>query len=108
MTSMGFKASVLIGVGQQRKEARPLDRHRELALVEGLGAGDAARHDLAGLGDVALEYAEILVVDRLHALGGEAAELLATREAAATASALFPHGHEYLDSSGAGVPVRAP
>ena len=55
--------SMLVGVRQQREEARALDRHRELALVEGLRAGDAARHDLARLGDVALERGQILVVD---------------------------------------------
>src|SRR2546429_5075097 len=85
MTSIGAP-SVLVGIGQQRQEARALDRHRQLTLIEGLGPGDAARNDLAGLGDVALERAEILVVDRLHALGREAAELLSTREAAAAAA----------------------
>src|ERR1700732_3170431 len=55
--------SVLIGVGQQRQKARPLDRHRELALIERFGAGDAARNDLARLGDIALQGGEILVVD---------------------------------------------
>jgi len=68
---------MLIGVGQQREEARALDGHRELALVEGLRAGDAARNDLACLGDVALERGEILVVDLLDAFGGEASKLLA-------------------------------
>src|SRR6185437_1081681 len=57
MTSIAL-ASVLIGVGQQRQEARALDRDRELTLIEGLRAGDAARDDLAGLGDVALQDAE--------------------------------------------------
>src|ERR1700730_109883 len=79
--------SVLIGVGQQRQKARPLDRHRELALIKRLRAGDAARNDLARLADIALQGGEILVVDRLHAFGGEAAELPATREAAAAATA---------------------
>src|SRR5207248_9054132 len=65
MTSIGAP-SVLVGIGQQRQEARALDRHRQLALIEGLGPRDAARNDLAGLGDVALERAEILVVDRLQ------------------------------------------
>src|SRR6266513_5734071 len=86
MTSIGVP-SVLIGVGQQRQKARPLDRHRELALIEGFRAGDATRNDLARLGDIALEGGEILVVDRLHAFGGETAELPATREAAAAAAA---------------------
>src|SRR5256885_8778385 len=85
MTSIEV-ASVLIGVGQEREKARPLDRHRELALIEGFRAGDAARNDLARLGDIALQGGEILVVDRLHPFGGEAAELAAPREAAAAAA----------------------
>src|SRR5690348_10802791 len=77
---------MLIGVGQQREVTRPLDRGRELALVERLGARDAARHDLAGLGDVLLQDREILVVDLLHALGGEAAELATAREGTVAAT----------------------
>src|SRR5256885_7075302 len=73
MTSIEV-ASVLIGVGQEREKARPLDRHRELALIEGFRAGDAARNDLARLGDIALQGGEILVVDRLHAFGGRSEE----------------------------------
>src|SRR5213082_1145197 len=100
MTSIGAP-SVLVGIGQQRQEARALDRHRQLALIEGLGPRDAARNDLAGLGDVALERAEILVVDRLHALGREAAELLTTREAAAAAPAgSSGHCHDLISSNG--------
>src|SRR5213082_895884 len=102
MTSIGAP-SVLVGIGQQRQEARALDRHRQLALIEGLGPRDAARNDLAGLGDVALERAEILVVDRLHALGGEAAELLTTREAAAAAAppaGSSGHCHDLISSNG--------
>src|SRR5256885_12809458 len=85
--------SVLIGVGQQRQKARPLDRHRELALIERFRAGDATRNDLARLGDIALEGGEILVVDRLHAFGGEAAELPATRGATAACPAALVSGH---------------
>src|SRR2546423_2354703 len=92
MTSIEV-TSVLIGVGQQRQKARPLDRHRQLTLIEGFRAGDAARNDLARLGDIALQGGEILVVDRLHAFSGEAAELAATREAAAAAAAAPVSGH---------------
>src|SRR5690606_22426547 len=53
---------------------------RQLALVERARAGDPARHDLAGLGDVAFQRAEILVINFLHALGGEAAELSAAKK----------------------------
>src|ERR1044072_3145989 len=78
---------MLIGVRQQREVTRPLDRGRQLALVERLGARDAGRHDLAGLGDVLLEDGEILVVDLLHALGGESAELATARERTVAATA---------------------
>jgi hypothetical protein len=43
--------------------------------------GDATRNDLAGLGDVALEGREVLVVDAFDALGGEFAEFAAAEEA---------------------------
>src|SRR5215470_18923678 len=87
--------SVLVGIRQQRQEARALHGDRELPLVEGLRAGDATRHDLARLGDVTLERGEVLVVDVLHAFGGEAAEFLAAGEAAvATATIRFTtHSH---------------
>src|SRR3954465_16023723 len=77
---------MLIGVRQQREVARPLDRRRELALVERLGPRDAARNNLAGLGDVLLEDGKILVVDLLHALGSETAELATARERAVAAT----------------------
>src|SRR5215208_1987570 len=76
MTSM----SVQVRVGQQREEARALDRVRQLALVAGGGAGDARRDDLAGLVDEVLEHFDVLVVDPLDLLGGEAAELAAAEQ----------------------------
>src|SRR5688572_8416223 len=79
--------SMLVGVGQQREVARALDRGRELTLVESLRARDAARDDLARLGDVLLERGQILVVDLLHAFGGETAELATAREGAVSTAA---------------------
>src|SRR5215208_5107376 len=76
MTSM----SVQVRVGQQREEARALDRVRQLALVAGGGAGDARRDDLAGLVDEVLEHFDVLVVDPLDLVGGEAAELAAAEQ----------------------------
>ena len=69
-----------IGVRQQGEEARALDRLGQLALVAGRGAGDARRDDLAGLVDEVLEDLDVLVVDPLDFLGGEAAELAAAEE----------------------------
>src|SRR5687767_11286191 len=73
---------MLVGVRQQREVTRTLDRRRELALVERFRARNAARNDLAGLGDVLLQRAQILVVDLLHVFGGETAELATARERA--------------------------
>src|SRR5690242_5060139 len=71
---------VTVAVGQKREEARVLHGRRQLALIARLRARDAARHDLAGLGDVLAQHVEILVVDLDDALGREAAELLAAEE----------------------------
>src|SRR5688500_12724932 len=72
--------SVQVGVGQQREEARALDGVGQLALVAGGGAGDARRDDLAGLVDEVLQDLDVLVVDPLDLLGGEAAELAAAEQ----------------------------
>src|SRR5690554_5196421 len=71
---------VVVGVRDQREVAGALDRERQLALVARLGAGDAARHDLAVLGEVLAQGVEILVIDLLDTLGGELAELAAAEE----------------------------
>src|ERR1700752_1784603 len=76
MTSM----SVQVRVGQQREEARALDRFRQLALVARGGAGNARRDDLAGLVDEILQRLDVLVVDPFDLLGGEAAELAAAEQ----------------------------
>src|ERR1700730_14607419 len=78
---------MLVGVRQQGQEACALDRNSELALIERLRARDAAGDDLARLGDVALQRGEIFVVNVLHALGCEAAELLPARNTATAATA---------------------
>src|SRR3970040_3198756 len=71
---------VVVGVRDQGEEARALDARGQLALVLRLGAGHAARHDLAGLGEVLAQGVEILVIDLGDALGGELAELAAAEE----------------------------
>src|SRR5256885_1382059 len=73
-------SSMQVGVGQQREEARALDRLGQLPLVAGRGAGDARRDDLAGLVDEVLQHLDVLVVDPLHLLGREAAELAAAEQ----------------------------
>src|SRR6187549_3052929 len=78
--------SMQIGVRQQREKARAVDRDRELALVARLGPGDARRDDLAVLVDEFLEDADVLVVDLLHLLRGEAAEAPAPEQLVAPAA----------------------
>src|SRR5262245_4073164 len=58
----------------------PLDGSHEAALVHGARAGDSARQDLAPLRDEALQQPDVLVVDDLHLLIAELAELAATEE----------------------------
>src|SRR5258708_2778112 len=62
MTST-MMAFLLHAVGQEAEIARALDRLRQLALLLGRHRGDAARHDLAALGDEALQQLHVLVVD---------------------------------------------
>src|SRR5580692_2277816 len=81
MISMCWPAGLmLIGVRQQRQEARAPDGELQLALIVSARTGDAARNYLAGFGDVALERRQILVVDLLDVIGRESAELLAAKK----------------------------
>src|SRR5690606_36251151 len=70
----------LHGVRQQRKEARALDRLRQLALVLGRDRSDARRHDLAAFADVALQQAGVLVVDRRGVVAPERIDLPAAEK----------------------------
>src|SRR5450755_124761 len=76
----GLAVLVLISVGQQGQEARAPDGELQLALVVGAGAGNAARDDLAGLGYIAFERQQVLVIDLLDVVGRETAKLLATEK----------------------------
>ena len=86
---------MLIGIRQQRQKARPTYGELQLALVMRARARDAARDDLAGFGDVALERRQIFVVDLLDVIGGESAKLLATKKRAMCAPlpSLAAHRH---------------
>src|SRR3546814_4724314 len=67
-------------VGQQAEEAGALDRLGEFALLL-LGNGrDARRYDLAALGNVALQEANVLVVDPRCVGAREGAGLAARSE----------------------------
>src|SRR3989449_2361025 len=60
-------AAVSLDVGQERELPRALDRGRELALVPRAHARQAARQDLAALGQEAPQRAFVLVVEHTHA-----------------------------------------
>src|SRR5882672_598224 len=74
-----------IGIRHQREEARTIDRNRKLPLVACLGARDAGRNDPPVLVDEFLEDPDILVIDFLGTVGGEAAELPAPEQLVAAA-----------------------
>src|SRR5580700_901880 len=65
---------------QQAEEARALDRPGQFALLLCRHRGDAARHDLAALGDVALQQLRVLVVDLRRVGAGEGAGLATAEE----------------------------
>src|SRR3954468_8619359 len=76
---------LLHDVGQQRHEAGALDRIGEQALLLVADRGDAGRHDLAALGNEALQQLDVLIVDLGRVIAGEGAGLLAPEEGAAGA-----------------------
>src|SRR5688572_23073093 len=95
-----LKHASIGGERQQRGDARALDGVLQLALVQRAGAGDAARKDLAALGDELLERLHVLEVDVLDLLDAELADALAAVEelllaallAARTATAIVAAG----------------
>ena len=73
------------GEGQQRDVPGSLNRHGQRPLVPGAGAQLPARLDLAPLREVAAQARNVLVVNDLHVVHAERADL-ATRHIAATAA----------------------
>src|ERR1700712_2378995 len=76
-------------VRQQPEETRALDGAREFTLLLSGDGGDAARHDLAALGDVTHQQLGILVVDLRRIRTRERAGLAATEKRTACTS--FSH-----------------
>src|SRR5690606_31676273 len=74
-TPAGICSPLLYRVGHEADEAGALDGPGQFALLLGRNGGDAARHDLAALRDVAREQAHILVVDPGRVGAGERAGL---------------------------------
>src|SRR3954469_18506728 len=70
-------------VGQQAQEPRALDGAGKLTLLLRGHRGDAARHDLAALGDVTHQQLGVLVVDLRSIRARERAALAATEKRAA-------------------------
>src|SRR5260221_7692672 len=77
-------------VGQQAQEPRALDGAGEFTLLLGGDGSDAARHDLAALGDVTHQQLGILVVDLRRIRTRERAGLAAAEKRTACTS--FGHG----------------
>src|ERR1700689_958686 len=73
-------ASSLHDVRQQRHEAGALDRVGEQALLLGRYRGDARGHDLAALGNEALQQLHVFVIDLRRVGAAERAGLLAPEE----------------------------
>jgi hypothetical protein len=69
--------------GKQSNVARLLDRQAEPTLVPRANSGQAARNDLATLGNKALKQPDIAVGDSIDLLGAELANLLAPEKLAA-------------------------
>src|SRR4030088_3193554 len=81
-------------VRQQTQETSPLDGAREFTLLLGGDGGDAARHDLAALGDVTHQELGILVVDLRRIRTRERTGLAATEKRTACTS----FGHDAYSS----------
>src|SRR5437667_1551343 len=73
-------------VRQQTEETRALDGACEFTLLLGGDGGDAARHDLAALGDVTHQKLGILVVDLRRIRARERAGLAAAEKRTACTS----------------------
>src|SRR5207253_8558563 len=74
-TAIEHSSRVGCGERQERHRPRPLDGERQVPLVSRAVAGDAARDDLAPLGEEGPEHARVLVVDHHGLVGAEAADL---------------------------------
>jgi hypothetical protein len=72
----------LRGLGEQGHGAGAPDRARELPLMAGAAARDAARRDLPALRDEVAEPADVLVVDQVDAVDAELANLAPAEPAA--------------------------
>ena len=69
----------LVGyVGKKCHLASSLDRGSKLSLVKSAGAGNTSGEDLSALGDKLSELCDILVIDLVHFILAEDANLLSS------------------------------
>src|SRR5690606_2039197 len=87
ITSMFRSSSLLDHVGQQPEVAGTLDGAREFALLFCRHGRDAARNDLAALGNEAAEQLYVLIVDLRRVRAREGARLAAAEERPARCAA---------------------
>src|SRR4051812_15551804 len=92
-------------VRNERDLARPLDCGLQLALVHRARARDAARQDLAALGNERTDQFDVLVVDVVDLVRAELADLAATEQRAALALFLVAG---FLVSAAAAAAPRTP
>src|SRR5882672_1217617 len=85
-------AILLTGERQECQDPRALHGFGDLRLVAGARAGDPPRHDLPAVGDESREPPVVLVIDALHLVEAELAELSAKRSRFAFA------GHQTFSS----------
>src|SRR5689334_10215750 len=74
------------GEGQERDVLRPLDRHGEPALMPGASARHTARKNFAALLNERLEHVSLFVINQVHLLDAESADLLFAQELALAAA----------------------
>ena len=77
-----FQRKSIGHVGQQGDLAGALDGLGQLALMHGAGAGGAAGQDFGPLGSEPAQLGGVLIVDALHLVHAEGADLAALAAAA--------------------------
>jgi hypothetical protein len=89
----------------QRNVSRSFDRPPEHSLVLRAGSGLTPRLDLAPVGDIATQPANILVVDHLDAIHAEVADLSAREVARSATAEASPSLRWTVTASGSATPV---
>ena len=76
---LGFRKYQLVGyVGKKCHLASSLDSSGKLSLVKSASAGNTSGEDLSALGDELSELCDILVIDLVHFILAEDANLLSS------------------------------